>query len=132
MKFLKRHFEEHKKEKAIDKKLKKVQENKTIASDKEKLLDLGLSEEEAEFKARKNLKKANRKKKVDSIVSGARGAVDVLSMEMGVNEAPKRKSTGSKGKKKSSSRKGSDSKNKKKGGGGGSNPLHMDLPDFKL
>jgi len=129
MKFLKRKYAEFKedkaKEKAIDKKIKQVQEGQKIAAEKKNLISMGLSDDEAEFKARKNMKKANRKEKIDSLVSGVGGAVDALSMDMGIDSdlPAKKKSSGSKKKSKPK---------KKKGKGGGGNPLNMDLPGFKL
>jgi hypothetical protein len=129
MKFLKRKYAEFKedkaKEKAIDKKIKQVQEGQKIAAEKKNLINMGLSDDEAEFKARKNLKKANRKEKIDSLASGVGNVVDALSMEMGVDPdiPPKKKS--------SSSKKKGNSK-KKKGKGGGGNPLNMDLPGFRI
>lgn len=130
MKFLKRKYDDYKedkaKEKAIDKKIKQAQEGQKIATEKKNLMNMGLSDDEAEFKARKNLKKANRKEKIDSLASGVGNVVDALSMDVGIDsDLPAKK-------KSSDSKKKSNSKKKKGKGGGGSNPLNMDLPGFRI
>ncbi|WP_342305528.1 hypothetical protein [Methanolobus sp. ZRKC5] len=134
MRFIKHFFNEQKKEKAINKKLKTVKENKAIAVEKKQLVNLGLSEDEAEFKARKNLKRAKQKETVNSVISGLSNAVDTLDMGPEIPAKTRQQ--------KSSSRSSTKNKSKKKGrpkqnqpgqkGRGGSNPLEMDLPGFEL
>lgn len=120
MKFLKRYYTENKKAKEIDKKIKTAKETKAVKAEKQKFSGYGLSEDEAEFMARRNVKKAKQKETVGKVMDALGGAVNVLDSDI---QAMSNKKTSHKGKKNKKSGKS----NKKKG-----NPLEMDIPGFEF
>jgi len=127
MGIVRRLFGDQKKEREINKKLKTAKENETIAAEKKKYARMGLSEDEAEFKARREMKRNKQKQKINKLASGVSGAVNALAMDMDVSPAgPK----ASQPKKKKSSK--GQQKKKSTGDKKGGNPLEMDIPGFRL
>ena len=101
-----------KKERKINKKIDKAKEIKEIQATKQSYTDYGLSPEEQEFMARKQVKKAKMQKKVDAISSGLGNVANNFEGSMfddaPARQAPKSKSSKGKGKNKSKKKESDD------------------------